>query len=246
MDRCGQTQLAIEYGKKVEHLADLKVLIMGAGRMGEILAAAMAQNHRVSIYDRDQEKGRQAAERAGCGLALPGEALARADAVVLALPPAVTAKALADITGHITPEMVVVNIATSVFKDDLRPVLEGRGHLVGAKIVGHYREMGSRPVIVVDADSDRGREAAVDLFSCLGQVEPGDERQVGLINTVATREAFRAAVAIERILREQGIGQALIKSALGVVAAGSVKSYAEEDIGPFAQKLLEEIKSRES
>jgi hypothetical protein len=93
----------------------------------------------------------------------------------------------------------------------------------------------------VDADTARGGEVAVRLFSGLGQVEQGDERLVGMINTVATREAFRAAAAIERILGEQGVGPALIKSALGVVAAGSVKSYAEGDIGPFAQKLLEEI-----
>lgn len=211
--------------------------------MGEILASSMAKSHRVSLYDHDGEKGRQAAERSGCGFSAPEEALKGAGAVILALPPAVTVSALAAISGYIIPETVVINIATTVFKDDLRPVLEGRRHLVGAKIVGHYREMGSRPAILVDADTEKGGEVAGVLFSALGQVERGNERLVGLINTVATREAFRAAATIEKLLREQGAGPALIKSALGVVAAGSIKSYAEGDIGPFAQKLVEEMKA---
>jgi len=209
--------------------------------MGEILAASMVKRHRVILYDHDGEKGSQAAERAGCGFSPPQEALKGAGAVILALPPAVTVSALEAISSYIHPETVVINIATTVFKDDLRPALEGRGHLVGAKIVGHYREMGGRPAILVDAETEKGGEVAGELFSGLGQVERGDERLVGIINTVATREAFRAAATIEKILRKEGVGPALIKSALGVVAAGSIKSYAEGDIGPFAQKLLEEI-----
>ena len=227
-------------------MTDLAVFIMGAGRMGEILAASMAKSHRVVLYDRDGGKGRQAAERAGCGFSLPEEALMGAGAVILALPPAVTVSALAAISSYIIPETVVINIATTVFKDDLRPALEGRPHLVGAKIVGHYREMGSKPAILVDADTEKGGEVAGELFSGLGQVERGDERLVGLINTTATREAFRAAATIEKILREEGVGPALIKSALGVVAAGSVKSYAEGDIGPFGRKLVEEIKAAQT
>ncbi len=212
--------------------------------MGEILAESISKNHLVTIYDQDEEKGRQAARRAGCRHGRPADVLPAAEVVILALPPAGTAPALASISSLLRSDAVVINIATTVGKEDLRPLLKGPVHLVGAKIVGHYREMRERPAILVDADTGKGREAAFNLFSDLGDVVPGDERLVQLINTVATREAFRSAVRIEDQLREAGIGPDLIKSALRVVAAGSIKSYAEGDTGPFAMELLKEIRSQ--
>lgn len=222
----------------------LSVFVAGSGRMGEILAGSMSKKHEVAIYDRDEEKGRLVAERTGIRFCSPADSLPRADVVVLALPPLVTARALESMCPLLQPEAVVINIATTVSRDDLRPVLDGKGHLVGAKIVGHYREMGERPAILVDAETEKGRQAAVLLFSDLGTVLPGDERLVQLINTVATREAFRAAVHIEELLREAGVDERLISSAIRVVAAGSVKAYAEGDIGPFARDLIKEIRQR--
>ncbi|MFZ5632383.1 MAG: pyrroline-5-carboxylate reductase family protein [Bacillota bacterium] len=221
----------------------LSVFIMGAGRMGEILAKSMAGNHMVTIYDHDEQKGRMVAERAGCRYGKPADILPSTEVVVLALPPAVTAPALASVHQFLRPDAVVINIATTVFKDALRPLLGGSGHLAGAKIVGHYREMNEKPAVLVDADTEKAGQAAFLLFSDVGRVEPGDERLVQLINTLATGEAFRAAVRIEDQLREAGVSPGLINSALRVVAAGSIKSYAEGDIGPFARELLKEIRS---
>lgn len=221
----------------------LTVFIMGSGRMGEILAGSVSKDHAVIVYDRDEQKGKAVAERVGCRYGRPAGELPGADAAILALPPAVTVAALESVRQFLSPGTVVINIATTVLKEVLRPVLSGACHLVGAKIVGHYREMGEKPVILVDADTEKGMQAAALLFSGLGRVVPGDERLVQLINTVATREAFRAAARIEDLLREAGVDPRLISSALRVVAAGSIKSYAEGDIGPFARQLLQEIRS---
>ncbi|MCL5935519.1 MAG: NAD(P)-binding domain-containing protein [Firmicutes bacterium] len=222
----------------------LRVFIAGLGRMGEILAGSMSKKHEVAVYDRDEGKGRLVAERTDSRFCSPPDFLPLADAVVLALPPSVTAPALESMRPLLRPDVVVVNIATTVCRDDLRPVLNGVGHLVGAKIVGHYREMRERPAILVDAETEKGRQAALLLFSDLGTVLPGDERVVQLINTAATREAFRAAVRIEELLREAGVDDTLINSAIRVVAAGSIKAYADGDIGPFARDLLKEIRQR--
>lgn len=220
----------------------LSVFIMGSGRMGEILAGSISRSQTVIIYDQDEQKGRLVAERAGCRYGRPADELPGADVAILALPPAVTVAALESVRQFLSPGAVVINIATTVLKDSLRPVLNGAGHLVGAKIVGHFREMSENPAILVDADTEKGMQVAVLLFSGLGRVVPGDERLVQLINTVATREAFRAAARIEDLLREVGVDPLLISSALRVVAAGSIKSYAEGDIGPFARQLLQEIR----
>ncbi|MFZ5645293.1 MAG: NAD(P)-binding domain-containing protein [Bacillota bacterium] len=219
----------------------LSVFIMGAGRMGEILAGSMADNHRVNLYDRDERKGREAAKRTGAGYSHPAGAIPGADAVIFALPPALTVEAVESVRKLINPKTVIINIATTVLKDQLRPVLGENEHLAGVKIVGHYREMNERPVIIVDADTEKAGQVAFKLFTEIGHVEAGDEKIVGLINTIATREAFRAAITIERLLREEGASPEGIKSALRVVASGSIKAYSENDIGPFAKELLIQI-----
>lgn len=224
----------------------LSVFVMGAGRMGEIIARSLAWNHIVTIYDRDEEKAQQVAARAGCRFSRPGASVPAAQVVILALPPDVTVSALASVQRLLQPDTVVINIATSVRKDELRKALGGAFHLAGAKIIGQYREMHEKPVIVVDADTEKSKQVAGLLFSGLGKVEQGDERLVQFINTVATREAFRAASIIEEQLRGQGIPQEMINSALRVVAAGSIKSYAAGDIGPFGRELLKEIRAASS
>ena len=221
------------------------VYIMGAGRMGSILARAMSQGNRVTIYQRDEATGRQVAAEIGCAYDQPANALPTADVVILALPTEATAPALASIRGLLKPDAVVINIATKVLKDSLRPLLNGACHLVGAKIVGQFRGMEERPVIVIDADTGTGQQAASALFACLGTVQPGDERTVQFINTLTARESFRAAIHIQDALQEAGVSAELINSALRVVAVGSLKAYAAQDMGPFGRDILRELRSAE-
>ena len=220
----------------------LSIMIFGAGRMGEILAGSMCTNHRLVVYDQNENKGREVADAFGCHYGIPEEELSKVDIIILALPPAVTVSTLSSLRQWLRPGTVVINIATTIAKNQLRPVMPEHIHLVGAKIVGHYREMREMPAIIVDADTDKGKEVASLLFSELGKVTFGDEKLVNLINTIATREAFRCSVRIEEQLLDAGVNPDLILSALKVVAAGSIKSYAEGDIGPFAQELLREIR----
>lgn len=220
----------------------LTVMIFGAGRMGDIVTGSICKKNHVVIYDQDEKKGREIAEKYGCRYGFPEKELPKMKVIVLALPPAVTVSALSSLRQWIQPETVVINIATTIGKDLLRLVVPHHCHWVGAKIVGHYREMREMPAIIVDADTDYGRDVAANLFSGLGNVIFGDEQIVSYINTLATQEAFRCAVQIENQLMKAGISPELIKSALKVVAAGSIKSYAEGDIGPFAQELLKEIR----
>ena|GEM_PF-424133 len=240
---CDKRRRRQEVGAKGwRDLADkLSVLIMGAGRMGEILAASIGKSHEVAIYDQDQDKGRRVAKRLHCRYGSPEGFIPGAGVLILALPPAVTATALWSVRELLAADTVVINIATTIAKSDLRPALAGKGHLVGAKIVGHFLEMDQRPAIVIDADTEKGRQTASLLFSNLGLTLTGDEGQVQLINTVAAREAFRAAFRIREALEKAGVSPDLIASALRVVAPGSIKAYAEGDLGPFARKLLAEI-----
>ncbi|MDO9065486.1 MAG: NAD(P)-binding domain-containing protein [Chloroflexota bacterium] len=221
----------------------LAVFVVGAGRMGEILATAMNRDHNVTVYDVDAAKGRAVAEKIGCRFGLPAVSLPATQAVCLALPPAASVAGLAAISPYLQPETVVINIATGVMKDDLRPVLGASRHLVAAKIVGQHREMAERPAILVDADTERGLQVASLLFSSLGSVQPGDERLVQMINTITARETLAAALRIEEALKAKGVAPELIDSALRVVAPGCFKAYAARDIGPWGLHVLDEVRA---
>ena len=65
------------------------------------------------------------------------------------------------------------------------------------------------------------------------------------INSVATGEALRAAVEIERVLKAAGIVDSeLIRGALSQVAPGVLWAYAEDDLGPFARNIVNAIRDR--
>jgi pyrroline-5-carboxylate reductase len=223
----------------------LRVLIIGAGRMGSLLARGMVSRHEVGIYQRSEQAGRELAAQLGCRFETPAQALPSSDALVLALPTEVTGTVLASLRDLLRPETVVINIATKVLKDSLRPLVPPGCHLVGAKIVGQFRGMDAAPAIVVDADTAWGAEVASALFACLGPVRLGDERQVQLINTLTARESFRAAIHIEDALKAAGVASELIDSALRVVAVGCFKAYADQDMGPFGREVLREVRATE-
>ncbi|MCF8011518.1 MAG: NAD(P)-binding domain-containing protein [Clostridiales bacterium] len=222
----------------------MKVLIMGTGRMGSIIASGINERCEIFVYDENEEKGRDTASKVG-GTYAPSSKVTDCKVLILALPPKVTADALKNVDKYLNKDTVVINIATTVLKNELKPVCSYPENLVGAKMVTHYREMNESPVIIVDAESEKSLTVAKEIFSVLGQVVEGDESQVEEVNTLATREAFRAGLRIQKILSKKGFTDEVINSAIRAAAAGSIKSYAYNDIGPFALELLAELEKEE-
>lgn len=224
----------------------MNITIVGSGRMGKILAAALASRHEVALYDADRES---AASVAGSlklrVLATMAEAVA--DAVVLAVPDKAVASCVAELarTGR---AWNVFSVATNISREMLAGMAGGGVRLLNVKIIGHAGEMsrGSRPVLVIDRGEADLVELARQVFAPVGALVVGAADQVQRINSVATAEALRAAVAVETALQKEGITDpALVRGALAQVAPGVLRAYAEDDLGPFAREIVAKIRETE-
>ena len=221
----------------------MKITVVGSGRMGKILAGAMSGENEVALYDADREN----AERVAGALNLRALATmteAAADAIVLAVPDQAVAACVAEFvrTGQ---AWNIFSVATNISREMLAALASGDVRCLNVKIIGHAGEMsrGSRPVLVIDRGAARLVELAQQVFAAVGVLTVGEADQVRRINNVATTEALRAAVEVERALQQEGITDpAVIRGALSQVAPGVVRAYAENDLGPFAREIVARIR----
>ena len=207
--------------------------------MGRILAERMATQHEVSLYDADSEAACRLAGQLQVGAAC---SLAELDAatVVLAVPDAAVKGCIEELqrqgeTRHVFS--VATNISREILAEMAGPTLQ----CLNVKIIGHAGEMsrGARPVIVADNIDPQLAELACQLFAPVGTVLVAEADLVKTINSLATQEALKAAVAIEQALCAAGIDDpTMIGGALSQVAPGVLKAYAEDDLGPFARGIV--------
>lgn len=217
----------------------MKVGIIGIGRMGKILAQRMAQRQEVFLYDADQAAAEAVAQalELQAAASLAGES---ADALVLAVPDAAVKPCIDMLLAQQTTAMVF-SVATNISREKLAEMAGPTLQCLNVKIIGHAGEMsrGVRPVIVADNIDPILAELACQLFASVGTVLVAEADLVKTINSVATEEALKAAVAIEQALCAAGIDDpAMIGGALSVVAPGVLKAYAEDDLGPFARGIV--------
>ena len=224
----------------------MKAGIIGAGRMGKILAERLAGRHEVFLYDADPAAAQAAAQALGLRAAtdLAGEA---ADALVLAVPDAAIKPCIELLLAQQTTAMLF-SVATNISREMLAEMAGASLRALNVKIIGHAGEMGrgGQPVIVVDKADPALAAVAAELFAPVGSVVVAEADLVKTINVIATEQALKAAVAIEQALCAAGIDdRAMLDGALSVVAPGVLKAYAEDDLGPFARKIIAALREEE-
>jgi pyrroline-5-carboxylate reductase len=217
----------------------MKAGIIGAGRMGKILAERLAGRQDVFLYDADPAAAQAAAQALGLRAAsdLAGES---ADVLVLAVPDAAVKPCIEMLLAQQTTAMVF-SVATNISREMLAEMAGASLRALNVKIIGHAGEMGrgGQPVIVVDKADPALAAVAAELFAPVGRVVVAAADLVKTINVIATEQALKAAVAIEQALCDAGIDDpAMIGGALSVVAPGVLKAYAEDDLGPFARGIV--------
>ena len=220
----------------------MRIGMIGAGRMGRILAARMALEHEVVMYDADVSGAKKVADALRL-TAVASLAEMNVDAVVLAVPDSAVESCIMKLRDVDKP-WTVFSVATNISREMLAAMAEEKVSCLNVKIIGHAGEMsrGQNPVVVIDEGAiDIVREAQ-QIFASVGTVLVGNADQVKRINSVATEEALKAAVAIERELLLAGITDPeKLRGALSQVAPGVLRSYAEDDLGPFARGIVKAL-----
>ena len=220
----------------------MRIGMIGAGRMGRILAARMALEHEVVMYDADVSGAKKVADALRL-TAVASLAEMNVDAVVLAVPDSAVESCVMKLRDVDKP-WTVFSVATNISREMLAAMAEDKVPCLNVKIIGHAGEMsrGQNPVVVIDDGSIEMVQRAQQIFASVGTVLVGNADQVKRINSVATEEALKAAVAIERELLLAGITDPeKLRGALSQVAPGVLRSYAEDDLGPFARGIVKAL-----
>lgn len=224
----------------------MPVGLVGVGRMGRALAARLADHVELVLFDRDSTQLTMVAGEYKIKIADSLEDMAALGTVILAVPDREVISCI-KLFNQLSRPLTVINIATNVDRHVLRETAGRNVKCISAKIIGQADEMmaGQRPVIMVDDHPVELVASTAEIFSKAGDVIIGRADLVAQINRMAAERVLTAAVTIEETLREQNItDQAIIKNAIGQVAVGILKAYANSDLGPFAREIVQAVRSK--
>jgi pyrroline-5-carboxylate reductase len=224
----------------------MKIGLVGVGRMGRVLAELLVKQVELCIFDRNIDKMKLLAEKLNISTVTNLEEMMAWEIVILAVPDREVMSCIKDFNAIEKP-LMVINIATNVGQDMLNHMAAPHVKCICAKFVGHADEMalGQQPVIIVNQFPEELVAQTVKIFQLFGQVVIGEADLVHTINKVAAEKAIEAAVQIEEILIQKKITDStIIKSAIGQVAAGIIKAYADGNMGPFAREIVQSVKTK--
>ncbi|HWR41869.1 NAD(P)-binding domain-containing protein [Sporomusa sp.] len=220
--------------------------LIGVGRMGKVLTGKLAGHVNLKIFDRDENRLQAVAQELGVSAAANLEELADWGTILLVVPDREVISLIKDFNQLERP-INMINVATNVAKHVLAVTASPQVRCIGAKFVAQAREMaqGAEPIIIVDEQPEELAALAQEILAPAGKIILGQADCVTYINTQAAEKALTAAVLLEETLRCQPYGSTdVIKSAIRQVAAGIMKAYADDDLGPFAREIVRAVKAK--
>lgn len=224
----------------------MPVGLVGVGRMGKALTAKLAGHIELVLFDRDNTELIAVAGEYNTKISESLEDIAAIGTVILAVPDREVISCI-KVFNRLPQPLTVINIATNVDRHVLRETAGRNVKCISAKIIGQADEMmaGQRPVIMVDDHPVEMVAATAEIFSKVGDVIIGRADLVAQINRMAAEKVLTAAVTIEETLRRQKItDQAIINNAIGQVAVGILKAYANSNLGPFAREIVQQVRTK--
>jgi len=220
--------------------------LVGVGRIGRVLAKLLAGHVELCLFDRNVSQMNGVAAEINVSTVNDIEDIVKMGTVILAVPDHEVVSCI-KIFNQIKEPITVINIATNVAQHMLEQMAAPHVKCICVKFIGHADEIaqGQRPVIIVNQSPADIVPQMIEIFQIVGQVLVGRADIVHNINTIAAEKALEAAVGIEEALKQQRITDpVMVKSAIRQVAAGILKAYADEDMGPFAREIVQSVKSK--
>lgn len=224
----------------------VRIGLIGVGRMGKVLATRLARHVELRLFDHNTDRLKAVRAELGLGTVDTMVELADLGTVILAVPDREVISCIKEFNA-IRKELNIINVATNVAQHALEETAANHIRCIGVKFVGHAGEMalGQQPVIIINDRPPELVPLAQEIFQPVGQIVVGKADLVTYINTAAGERALEAGVMLEEQLKQKGITDpVIIRSAVRQVAAGILKAYADNDLGPFAREIVRAVRAR--
>lgn len=221
------------------------VAVVGAGRMGSVVARQLPGQTRKIIIDTDFDKAKKLAQEVngspGAGL----DAAHDADLVAVVLPTPAVSETVTKLLGIVKDGAIILNMATSA---QLAPEIHSinkKAAVIDAKVIGHAMSIskGEPGIIVVKCEDEAKFNLIKSQLQGFHKVVMGDADLVPVINVIGSTEGIRTAVNVRKKLEKMNIPEEWIKVVIQTVCAGTMKSYTENDLGHFALELAKKLEA---
>lgn len=232
--------------KEISHMS-ICVAVVGAGRMGSVVAGQLPNRSKKIIIDIDLKKAQILADKINGESSDNLSAAAEADMVAVVLPTPVvneTVKRLIDVAKK---GAVILNMATTA-QIDSALIEKGKDiFIVDAKIIGHAKSIskGEPGIVVVKSEDAEIFQLIKKQLPGFYKVIQGEADSVAEINKIGSTEGIRAAVMLRKKLTALDIPEdwpdEWIDVVIRTVCAGTMKSYTENDLGHFALELVKKL-----
>ena len=219
------------------------VAVVGAGRMGAVVAKQLPKRTQKIIIDIDLEKADRLAEIVA---GIPSDGLASAGSahlVAVVLPTPAVNETIGKLLSVVKDGTIILNMATTARIDDEVSKKNKDIFIIDAKIIGHAMSIsrGEPGIVVIDCNNEDRFDFIKDQLSGFHKVVQGETSRVEKINKVGSTEGIRAAVTVRKKLMALNIPDEWIDVAIRTVCAGTMKSYTENDLGHFALELVKKL-----
>ena len=217
--------------------------IVGAGRMGSVVAGQLPKSTHKIIIDIDSEKASRLAETVG---GMPSDSLEsanKADLVAVVLPTPVVNETVEKLLNVVQKGTIILNMVTTAHIDSAFLKNKKEIWIVDAKIIGHAMSIsrGEPGIVVVDCDDASRFDFIREQLPGFHKVVRGDAGLVEKINKIGSTEGIKAAVKVRKKLSELDVPEEWMHVAIRTVCAGTMKSFTENDLGHFALELVKRI-----
>lgn len=223
-------------------------VVVGAGRMGSIVAGQLPERTQKIIIDIDQEKARRVAKKVKGTPSDSLDSAGKADLVAVVLPASAVNETVRKLLTVVKKGATILNMATAAHIDPALFENKKDIAIVDAKIIGHAMSIsrGEPGIVVVQCREEARFSLIRDQLPGFYRVVQGEAHQVEKINRIGSAEGIKAAMKVRKKLSKLNVPEEWIDVAIRTVCAGTMRSFAENDLGHFARELVKKIEQTEN
>lgn len=224
------------------------VAVVGAGRMGSVVAGQLPQGSRRIIIDLDQVNAQELADKVGGSAYTSLEAAREADLIAVVLPTPAMNPVVDKLLDVAKEAAVIINMATTAKIDPAIIAKNPQVSVVDTKIIGHAMSIskGEPGIVVVKTEDNNVFNLIKSQLPGFEDVVMGDADLVPKINVIGSTEGIRTAFNVRKQLRQMNIPEEWINVVIRTVCAGTMKSFTENDLGHFALELVRKLEQEEA
>jgi hypothetical protein len=211
-------------------------LIVGFGKLAQSIIKLSSYPNEILIYTRTKEKVEEYDDKRI--LYVTKEDFHKAKHILLMLPASEIAPFLEQNESFFNIDAKVYSFATALHCKELKT----KRTVIPCKLAGHAKQMVEDQHGLFVLPVGENSKPLVDFFGGKFSIINGTEEEVLMGNSLGTKAAIEMIIDLEEKLREAGIQKAIIAQTLSQVTRGNIKSYINNDLGGFAQKIVKDIR----